>query len=779
MTLAIWGTERFARLGEDGGASVYRPALATLPNGGYVVGWREGNALKIKVFDGAGDTTGTVYYVDQAGAAWSQNYLDIQAVGDNGSFAITWNVTATHPNYDLKTRVFTSDGNGNLTGGTVHTIGAAFSTSSVSNASMASHDNGYVATYMQGTNVAFTILDESGAKVASIDSIDSGSNLRSPETTRIGQDKYVVSYVEGDNVMYQLIDTSQAQPTLVGVPTAAGPGTVSEVVGMKNADGSLNGQFAIVRHIVNSKFLYATFYDENGAALPGTQPVQVTDGAWNENDFMSITSLSGGRVAVAYTGQGPNRYDWIVLKIVGPNGDVQTLNLSGKGGQGEPRLMEMADGRLAVSWVDSTVGQSDVKTMIVDPRTAAVTVNGTAGKDVYAGTEYNGNVLNGAAGDDKLIGGKGTDQMNGGANTDTVSYEKSDAAVTINLAGKSGAGGHAAGDTYESIENAIGSAYGDALYGDAGNNALRGLGGNDALSGGLGADTLDGGAGDDVYYLTDAADAVIEQAGGGTDTIVASVNLSLSAYAHVENIVMTGTAGLQLVGSDSANAINGNAGNNTLYGEGGNDVIDGGTGADAMYGGSGNDTFYVDHAGDQVIETNGGGTDAAYTSVSFALAAGSEVEILTATGLANISLTGSSTANILTGNSGANKLYGGLGNDQLRGGSGKDVFVFDTKLNKSTNVDKVLDFKSKDDSFQLDNKVFTKLGSGTVSKPKKFNSDMFVEGKKAQDREDRIVYDKKTGALYYDKDGTGGAAQVKIATLTKNLKMTYADFFVI
>ena len=45
--------------------------------------------------------------------------------------------------------------------------------------------------------------------------------------------------------------------------------------------------------------------------------------------------------------------------------------------------------------------------------------------------------------------------------------------------------------------------------------------------------------------------------------------------------------------------------------------------------------------------------------------------------------------------------------------------------------------------------------------------------------EDRIVYDKATGALFYDADGTGGAAQIRFATLAKGLKMTYADFFVI
>ncbi|MDP8920580.1 MAG: calcium-binding protein, partial [Pseudomonadota bacterium] len=115
----------------------------------------------------------------------------------------------------------------------------------------------------------------------------------------------------------------------------------------------------------------------------------------------------------------------------------------------------------------------------------------------------------------------------------------------------------------------------------------------------------------------------------------------------------------------------------------------------------------------------------------------------------------------------------------LYGEGGRDIFVFDTKTNKSTNVDRVEDFRSRDDSIYLENKVFTKLGSGTASKPKKFNADMFVQGKKALDREDRIVYDKKTGALYYAQDGTGSKAQLKIATITNKTKLYYHDFFVI
>ena len=66
-----------------------------------------------------------------------------------------------------------------------------------------------------------------------------------------------------------------------------------------------------------------------------------------------------------------------------------------------------------------------------------------------------------------------------------------------------------------------------------------------------------------------------------------------------------------------------------------------------------------------------------------------------------------------------------------------------------------------------------------VPLPKKFKADMFVNGKKAQDREDRIVYDKKKGALYYDPDGIGSKAQIKIATLSNKAKLYYHDFFVI
>jgi Ca2+-binding RTX toxin-like protein len=142
-------------------------------------------------------------------------------------------------------------------------------------------------------------------------------------------------------------------------------------------------------------------------------------------------------------------------------------------------------------------------------------------------------------------------------------------------------------------------------------------------------------------------------------------------------------------------------------------------------------------------------------------------------------LVGGAGKDTLGGGFGDDTIFGGLGNDTLTGNAGKDIFAFNTKTNKSTNVDKIADFVVKDDSIWLDNAVFTKIGKGTEAQPGKLTKAMFWTGKAAHDASDRIVYDKASGALYYDADGSGRAAQVKIATLKKGLALTEKDFFVI
>lgn len=141
---------------------------------------------------------------------------------------------------------------------------------------------------------------------------------------------------------------------------------------------------------------------------------------------------------------------------------------------------------------------------------------------------------------------------------------------------------------------------------------------------------------------------------------------------------------------------------------------------------------------------------------------------------------GSSAGEKILGGSGKDKLSGGLGNDFLTGGKGKDAFVFDTRPNKLSNVDKITDFKVLDDSIWLENKFFSKLGkSGSESKPSQMKKEFFTIGNKAKDKNDYIIYDNKKGVLYYDADGSGKSKGVEFASLSKNLKMTYKDFFIV
>lgn len=127
----------------------------------------------------------------------------------------------------------------------------------------------------------------------------------------------------------------------------------------------------------------------------------------------------------------------------------------------------------------------------------------------------------------------------------------------------------------------------------------------------------------------------------------------------------------------------------------------------------------------------------------------------------------------LDGGKGNDKLIGGEGMDTLIGGAGKDAFVFNDAPT-AENADIIRDFKSKDDTFKLNAFFFSNIGSLG-----KLASSAFHLGKVAADADDRIIYDRATGSLYYDPDGNGAEAQVKIAALTNKAKVVLSDFVVV
>ncbi|MEQ1716453.1 MAG: calcium-binding protein [Hyphomicrobium sp.] len=245
-----------------------------------------------------------------------------------------------------------------------------------------------------------------------------------------------------------------------------------------------------------------------------------------------------------------------------------------------------------------------------------------------------------------------------------------------------------------------------------------------------------------------------------------------------------------LVGHDTGQTIlndflAGLGGNDALFGLAGNDILNGGLGRDRMNGGLGNDKYVVDDRLDVVAELARSGNDTVQTSIAYAL--GGNVENLVLLGTSGLTGKGNAVDNILIGNAGANALFGlagndtlnsGLGNDQLFGGTGRDSFVFSTAPNGVSNHDAIRDFNVVFDTIRLENTgagLFNALGAGVLSAAAFFKAAGAVS---AHDASDRIVYNTQTGDLYYDRDGIGGAAAVKFATLTTLPVLTNADIVV-
>ncbi|WP_394893068.1 hypothetical protein ACG873_16355 [Mesorhizobium sp. AaZ16] len=563
--------------------------------------------------------------------------------------------------------------------------------------------------------------------------------------------------------------------------------------------------------------VYQQAYNADGSALG--RETQVNSYVIHDQVNPQITALADGGWVVTWQSAGQDGSGWGVYQRVfhagnsGTAGDdyligfdvPETLSglagndtLAGNGGNDVLNGGAGSDTLIGGLGADALDGDNGIDYASYAGATAGLTARldnpglntGEAAGDSYVGVEGligsafndvlvgNGlaNTLRGGDGDDTLIGGLGADALDGGNGADYASYAGATAGLTARLDFPGLNTGDAAGDTYNSIEGLIGSAFNDTL----GGNGLA-----NTLNGGAGNDTLNGGTGNDTYIVDSIGDKVFEAngAGTGTDTVQTSVSFSVASQ-FVENMVLLGAGSINTVGNNLNNTITGNSGNNALDGRGG---------ADTMSGGTGNDTYYVDNVLDRTIEANGAGTDTVQTSVSFSVVsqfvenmvllgtdsinaignnlnntitgnagnnaidgrggidvmqgglgndtyyvdnvldktieanvAGTDtvyttvskafvdqfVEVIRLSGSGNINTTGNSLANTIVGNGANNGMNGREGADTLTGGYGNDSFVFNTALG-ATNIDTITDFKPVDDTIQLDDFIFTQAsGSG-------------------------------------------------------------------
>jgi Ca2+-binding RTX toxin-like protein len=377
---------------------------------------------------------------------------------------------------------------------------------------------------------------------------------------------------------------------------------------------------------------------------------------------------------------------------------------------------------------------------------------------------------------------------------------------------------------------------GDRMVGTEFIDQLSAGGGDDVLRGGLNADILNGGSGNDAfeYDTFEVGAGEVIDGGAGTDRIHAFSTISLlraslvsieridfafdvaqrieisvlaedfgnglaadlrvgfgdPVLGHTLRVLMAEDTSLNLSrlqlgffdpedfldsrlievhGDGDAERITGTAIRDHISGAGGNDILAGGGAPDILRGGGGNDFYTVDHQG-EAIELAGQGTDTVRSDVAYTL--GDNIERLQLTGAAGVTGRGNTLANILVGNDGANTLNGGGGRDTLTGGGGGDRFLFTNRLDPAANVDRVTDFAAGVDDLRLDDAVFAGLAPGALA------ADAFRIGTRAIDASDRIVYNPETGALFFDADGTGGAAQIRFATLAPGIALTAADFLV-
>lgn len=397
---------------------------------------------------------------------------------------------------------------------------------------------------------------------------------------------------------------------------------------------------------VQSKVTFTLAANVENLTLTGTSSINGTGNALDNiiigTKGNNVLSGGGGNDTIS-GGDGNDRLDGGTGNdhLTGGKGnDIYTVDSAGDqvvelAGEGTDTVQSSVTWTLAANIENLTL-------------TGSLAINGT-------GNTLN-NVITGNSADNILDGGAGNDRMTGGAGNDTYHVDAA-GDVIVEAAG----GGidtvvssisYTLGSTLENLTLAgaaisgTGNALDNVITGNASNNILSGGAGNDMLDGGAGADTMSGGTGNDTYYVDNAGDTVIENAGEGTDTVYSSVSITLPA--NIEHLVLTGTSAINITANGADNLLYGNEGNNVIDAGGGHDKVHGGGGDDTIIAGDGNDFVYGDEGNDTLY--GGAGND---------------------------QLNGGARNDVLDGGTGNDSLWGGGGNDTIQGGDGIDSIFGD------------------------------------------------------------------------------------------------------
>jgi Ca2+-binding RTX toxin-like protein len=291
----------------------------------------------------------------------------------------------------------------------------------------------------------------------------------------------------------------------------------------------------------------------------------------------------------------------------------------------------------------------------------------------------------------------------------------------------------------------------DHVVGTSVGDNIETFAGNDTIQGGRGADSLDGGDGNDtfVYGLNEAAkgefvDGDDSFAAQGVDKVLVLANNDFRGVEvfEVEQFVFGGAATAtldQFTWESSPMTVVGDSHANTLafqlstaaFGEG------------------------VEFSLNQVPAID-------LSSVKFQS---------WTNGADKVTITGTNIHDSISGSSQNDVIDGKGGSDFLQGNGGNDAFKFDTAFGHG--VAHVADFTRGQDILELDDAVFTELKLGALGKK------AFGFGTHATSHKEHIIFDKDTGAVRYDDDGSGKHHAHTIAVLDDVSALQHGDILVI
>ncbi|CAH0356480.1 calcium-binding protein [Sphingobium sp. CECT 9361] len=429
------------------------------------------------------------------------------------------------------------------------------------------------------------------------------------------------------------------------------------------------------------------------------------------------------------------------------------------------------------------------------------TIAGTAAGDQLLGGKGIDRI-DGKAGNDFIWGGSGADILTGGGGIDRFAYHAASEAGDVIKDFKGGPSGDVIDVSVMSHSLNWDSLAGHARFVQSGANSLFQVdtdgGGNSYVT----LATLEGVAASSLT-ASNISDSIFVTNNGSkyTGGVVAKPGAPAalpSAFADLGHMArqLGSSAADTLLGTAKADLLIGGAGRDWLNGMASDDMLAGGGGADILMGGSGKDTAsYADASSGVTVSlkvpaTNTG--DAAGDSFSQIenLMGSAYADRLTGNSSVNVifglegndvlyGLGGADTLNggdgndrleggthndILIGGAGADILIGGSGYDKLTGGSGADTFVL---TGISDIVDTITDFQHGVDKIGLT----TAFGIGSIGDL------IFVSNAKpaAVRADPTLLYNENSGTLWWDADGTGWRAPVKIMVLDNAPDLTLSD----